>query len=385
MTTTPEVRVRFHDLREVHEADGLRAEIDAALLRVSAGGRYLLGEELAAFEEEFARYSGGTHCVGVGNGLDALRLALLALGVGPGDEVIVPSHTFIATWFAVSATGAVPVPVEPGDTGPGEYLLDPALLEAALTPRTRAVVPVHLYGHPVDLDAVEAFALRHGLAVVEDAAQAHGARHRGARIGSGRAAAFSFYPGKNLGALGDGGAVVTSDAALADRLRLLRNYGSREKYRHEIHGVNSRLDELQAAVLSVKLARLDEWNGRRRRIADRYTRELVGLPGITVPSVASWAEPVWHQYVLRTPHRDGLRERLARAGVETLVHYPVAVHDSPAYADAEGTRPGGLPRARRLAAEVLSLPIGPHMPDEDVETVIAAVRSAAPDLAGGTP
>lgn len=378
----PAVRVPFHDLRDVHAVTGVQSEIETALLRVAAGGRYLLGPELAAFERRFAEYCGNAHCVALGSGLDALRLVLRALGVGEGDEVIVPSHTFVATWLAVSATGATPVPVEPGDPGrpgPGAFLLDTDQLEAARTARTKAVMPVHLYGHPVDLDAVVAFAKRHGLFVVEDAAQAHGARYRGRRVGSGHAAAFSFYPGKNLGALGDGGAVVTSDAELADRLRLLRNYGSREKYRHEEQGANSRLDELQAAVLSVKLPYLDSWNTRRREIAARYSEALAGLPGVTVPEVAAWAEPVWHQYVLRSPHRDRLRQRLAEAGVETLVHYPVAVHESGAYAHT-GPRPaGGLPRAERLAGEVLSLPIGPHLSDGAVEVVIAAVQSAALD------
>ena len=240
-------------------------------------------------------------------------------------------------------------------------------------------MPVHLYGHPVDLDVVEAFAERHGLPVVEDAAQAHGARYRGRRMGSGYAAAFSFYPGKNLGALGDGGAVVTSDADLAGRLRQLRNYGSREKYQHVSRGVNSRLDELQAAALSVKLPHLDAWNARRREIADRYTRALAGVPGITVPATAEWAEPVWHQYVLRCPHRDRLRRGLSEAGVETLVHYPVAVHASGAYATEELGPADGLPFAEQLAAEVLSLPIGPHLTDEAVDEVIAAVHATAPD------
>nr|AAA21342.1 unknown [Streptomyces fradiae] len=376
----PAVRVPFHDLRDVHAATGVESEIGGALLRVAARGRYLLGAELAAFEERFAEYCGNAHCVAVGSGLDDARLALWALGVGEGDEVIVPSHTFIASWLAVSATGATPVPVEPGDPGepgPGAFLLDPDRLEAALTPRTRAVMPVHLYGHPVDLDPVGAFAEPHGLAVVEDAAQAT-ARYRGRRIGSGHRTAFSFYPGKNLGALGDGGAVVTSDPELADRLRLLRNYGAREKYRHEERGTNSRLDELQAAVLSVKLPYLDAWNTRRREIAARYGEALAGLPGVTVPE-GRVAEPVWHQYVLRSPYRDRLRRRLAEAGVETLVHYPVAVHASGAYAGAGPCPAGGLPRAERLAGEVLSLPIGPHLPDEAVEVVIAAVQSAALD------
>lgn len=380
----PSEGVPFYDLRQVHGAPGLQREIDAALLRVSASGRYLLGPELDAFEEHFARFCGAEHCVAVGSGLDALRLTLRALGVGPGDEVLVPSHTFVATWLAVSEVGAVPVPVEPGADGADTFLLDPVRLEEARTERTRAIVPVHLYGHPVDLDPVTGFARRHGLPVLEDAAQAHGARYRGARVGSGYAAAFSFYPGKNLGALGDGGAVTTSDPDLAERLRLLRNYGSRDRYRHEVPGVNSRLDELQAAVLSVKLGYLDAWNARRREIADRYTGALAGLPGVTTPSAALWAEPVWHQYVLRSTVRDRLRELLAGAGVGTQVHYPVAVHDSGVYGNLRG-RFGELSRARRLADEVLSLPIGPHLSNGEVDFVAAAVRSAVSEASEGVP
>ncbi|MFE7777916.1 DegT/DnrJ/EryC1/StrS family aminotransferase [Streptomyces sp. NPDC057445] len=365
-----EPRVPFHDLRELHALDGVQAEIDAAVLRVARSGRYLLGPELAAFEEEYARYCENEHCVGVGSGLDALELTLRALGAGPGDEVIVPGHTFIATWLAVSATGARPVPVEPEADSP---LIDPARIEAAITPRTRAIMPVHTYGHPVDLDAIDAVATPRGIPVVEDAAQAHGARYRGRRIGSRYAAAFSFYPGKNLGALGDGGAVVTADAALAERIRLLRNYGSRVKYRHDERGTNSRLDEMQAAALRVKLPYLDGWNARRNAIAARYAEGLAGLPGVAPPDVRPWAEHVWHQYVLRTPRREELRAALAAAGVETLVHYPVAVHHCGAYA---GEPYGPLPRSERLAAEVLSLPMGPQLTAHDAETVIAAVRDA---------
>ncbi|MEV2243843.1 DegT/DnrJ/EryC1/StrS family aminotransferase [Streptomyces sp. NPDC049970] len=371
-------KVPFYDLRELHAATGTQEEIDAAVLRVARSGVYLLGPELDFFEGAFAEYCENSHCVATGSGLAALELALTAMGVGPGDEVIVPAHTFVATWLAVSATGARPVPVEPGDDS---FLLDTDRLEAVLTPRTRAVVPVHLYGHPVDLDSVNRFAGRHGLAVVEDAAQAHGARYRGRRVGSAHAVAFSFYPGKNLGSLGDGGAVVTGDADLAERLRLLRNYGAREKYVHEVKGTNSRLDEMRAAVLAVKLPRLDGWNERRRAVAGRYTEAFAGLPGLRTPDVAPWAEHVWHQYVLRTPHRAAMRDRLAEAGVDTLLHYPVANHLTPAYA-GQGVEPdGGLPRTERLAGEVLSLPIGPHLPDESVELVVDAVRAAALDLA----
>ncbi|MGW9453649.1 DegT/DnrJ/EryC1/StrS family aminotransferase [Streptomyces sp. NPDC055632] len=363
-------RVAFHDLRDLHALDGVQAEIDAALLRVSRSGRYLLGPELEAFEEEYARYCENAHCVGVGSGLDALELTLRALGVGEGDEVVVPGHTYVATWLAVSATGARPVPVEPEA---GSYLIDPGRLAAAITPRTRAVMPVHTYGHPVDLDAVEAVTAPRGIPVVEDAAQAHGARYKGRRIGSRYAAAFSFYPGKNLGALGDGGAVVTSDPELAGRIRLLRNYGSRVKYEHEARGTNSRLDEVQAAALRAKLPYLDAWNARRDAVAARYAEGLSGLPGVAVPAVRSWAEPVWHQYVLRTAHREELRRSLAEAGVESLVHYPIAVHRSGAYADAAYPP---LPRSERLAAEVLSLPMGPQLTARDAETVVEAVRHA---------
>ncbi|MFC7986286.1 DegT/DnrJ/EryC1/StrS family aminotransferase [Streptomyces sp. NPDC057336] len=363
-------RVAFHDLRDLHALDGVQERLDAAVLRVARSGRYLLGPELAAFEEEFADYCGNDHCVGVGSGLDALELTLRALGVGPGDEVIVPGHTYIATWLAVSAVGARPVPVEPESDS---YLMDPRRLADAITPRTRAVMPVHTYGHPADLDAIDAVAAARGIPVVEDAAQAHGARYRGRRTGSRYAAAFSFYPGKNLGALGDAGAVVTSDARLAERVRLLRNYGSRVKYRHEVPGTNSRLDEVQAAALRVKLPFLDRWNARRAEVAARYTEGLAGLPGLEVPAVRPWAGPVWHQYVVRAARRDALVSALAAAGVETLVHYPVAVHRSEAYA---GGAFGPLPRCERLADEVLSLPMGPQLTAQDVTAVIAAVREA---------
>lgn len=365
------MRVPFLDLRAVH--DELGAELDAAVHRVVSSGWYLLGEELAAFEAEFAAYCGAAHCVSVGSGIDAITLALRAHGVGPGDEVIVPSNTFIATLLAVTAAGARPVPVEPDER---TCNLDPARIEAAVTRRTRAVLPVHLYGQPADMRAIAEVADRHGLLVVEDAAQAHGARHRGEPVGSGPyAAAFSFYPGKNLGALGDGGAVVTSDAALADRIRLLRNYGSAVKYHHEIKGTNSRLDEIQAAVLRVKLARLDEWNARRAEVARRYLAGLAGVPGLALPVVEPWAGTSWHLFVVRTERRDALRERLAAAGVETIIHYPVPAHLSPAYADL-GHGAGSFPTAERLAEQVLSLPMGPHLPDEAVDTVIAAVREA---------
>ncbi|MFF8035925.1 MULTISPECIES: DegT/DnrJ/EryC1/StrS family aminotransferase [unclassified Streptomyces] len=376
--TAPAPAVPFVDLKAAYQE--VRAGIDAALARVAASGRYLLGAELAAFEAEYAAACGNEHCAGVGSGTDALELALRALGIGPGDEVIVPAHTFIGSWLAVSAAGARPVPVDPDPDG---LSMDPARVEAAVTPRTAAVMPVHLYGHPTDLDPLLALAERHGLAVVEDAAQAHGARYRGRRIGSGHVAAFSFYPAKNLGAMGDGGAVVTGDAALAERIRMLRNNGCREQYLHEVRSPHSRLDEFQAAVLRAKLPHLGAWNAHRVRVADRYTRALAAVPGVTVPPRAPWADPVWHLYVIRSPERDALRRGLHSAGVETHIHYPVPPHRSPAYADDPAGGPAGThPNSERLAAEALSLPMGPHLDEDAVSAVVDAVRAAA-EAAGG--
>lgn len=367
--TAPAPSVPFLDLAAAHEE--IRAELDAAWRRVAASGRYVLGPELEAFEGEFAAYCGARYGVGVGNGLEALHLILRAMGIGTGDEVIVPAMTFIATWLAVSYAGASPVPV---DVDPATANLDPARLAAAVTPRTRAVIAVHLYGLPADMDAVAAVARRHGLAVIEDAAQAHGARYKGRRVGGlGDAAGFSFYPAKNLGALGDGGAVVTDDAALAERVRRLRNYGARAKYDHEVRGFNSRLDELQAAFLRVKLARLGEWNARRRRVADRYLEGWRGLDGLVLPAVPAWAEPVWHLFTVRHPRRDALGEHLARRGIETLVHYPTPPHLAGAYAGGPW-RAGDFPAAEGWARQVLSLPMGPHLSDEAVRQVIGAVR-----------
>lgn len=368
--------VAFLDLGAAHNE--LRADLDAAYARVMESGRFLLGPELAAFEEEFAAYCSARHCVGVGSGLDALVLSLRALGIGPGDEVIVPAHTFIATWLAVSATGARPVPTEPDEH---TYGIHPDLLEAAFTPRTKAVLVVHLYGHPVDLDPIRAIADRHGVPVVEDAAQATGARYQGQRIGSGHIAAFSFYPSKNLGALSDGGAVVTDNADLARHIRLLRNYGSQEKYDHQIQGSNSRLDEFQAAVLRAKLPRLDDWNTRRAHIAQHYTQALADLPGLTLPTEAPWATSAWHVYVVRTKHRTTLQEKLTTAGIETLVHYPTPVHQSGAYANTEEVHhTGPLPLTEQLAKEVLSLPIGPHLPNKHIKTITTTIRDITKQL-----
>lgn len=350
----------------------LRSDIDAAIARVLSSGRYIGGEEVAAFEREFAAYVSAHHAVGVGNGLDALHLALRAVGVGPGDEVIVASNTFIATWLGVTMAGATPVPVEPD---PRTHNLDPARIEAAITPRTRAILPTHLYGQPADLAAILQIAKRHGLKVVEDAAQAHGARYRGARIGAhGHAVCWSFYPGKNLGAVGDAGAVTTDDPDIAERVRLLGNYGSSAKYVNDVAGVNSRLDPLQAAVLRVKLSHLNAWNARRAAVADFYLHQFADLP-LTLPFTPDWADPAWHLFVVRSDRRDLLQSALKADGVETLIHYPIPPHRQGAYA-AMGLPPGSLPIAERLAASVLSLPFGPHLSQDQADQVVAALRRA---------
>jgi dTDP-4-amino-4,6-dideoxygalactose transaminase len=353
----------------------LAAEQTVAIERVVRSGWYVLGPEVEAFERAFADHAGAAHAIGVGNGLDALRLTLEALGVGPGDEVIVPSHTFVATWLAVSATGATPVPVEPVG---GRYVLDAAPVAAAITARTAAIVPVHLYGEPADLVALQALAARHGLALVADAAQAHGARCDGRPVGAyGTAATWSFYPAKNLGALGDGGAVTTDDADLAARLRRLRNYGSERKYVHAERGVNSRLDDLQAAVLRVRLGHLDAWNARRATIAGRYDALLSRARLVLPPPRRPGDVHAWHLYVVRTPDRDGLAAALQAQGVGTLVHYPIACHRQGAYRDSS-LQSLVLPVADCYADEVLSLPIGPHLTDAQVATVVRAVSTSLP-------
>jgi dTDP-4-amino-4,6-dideoxygalactose transaminase len=335
-------------------------------------GWYIGGQDVEAFEQEFAAFTETQHCVGTGNGLDALRLSLIAMGIGNGDEVIVPSNTYIATWLAVSQSGATPVPVEPVES---TYNLDPTRIEAAITVRTKAILPVHLYGQPADLDPILTLAQKHGLRVLEDAAQAHGARYKGKRIGGhGDAVAWSFYPGKNLGALGDAGAMTTNDHELADRVRALRNYGSRSKYVNEVKGYNSRLDPVQAVVLRVKLRYLDEWNARRTAIAARYTAELVGT-GLVLPEVPEWTEPVWHLYVVQHADRNGLQEALQKAGTGTLIHYPIPPHLQKAYWDA-GYAVGRFPIAESMANRLLSLPIGPQLQLKDVEDVINGLHSA---------
>jgi dTDP-4-amino-4,6-dideoxygalactose transaminase len=345
-----------------------------------ASGQYILGPEVTAFEAEFASYCDVRHAVGVGSGLDALRLILLAYDVGPGDEVLVPSNTFIATWLAVSQCGATPVPVEPD---PDTHNVTAAGIEAALTPATKAIMPVHLYGQPAEMESIAALGRASGIPVIEDAAQAQGAHAYGRRTGGlADAAGFSFYPGKNLGGLGDAGAVTTNDDTLAERVRMLRNYGSRVKYHHDVAGLNSRLDSLQAAFLRVKLRHLDDWNERRRVLAQLYLSRLEDVDELVLPSVAAWADPVWHLFVVRHADRDALQARLAQAGVDTIIHYPIPPHLTGAYAAAFAGRQ--LPIAERLADEVLSLPIGPHLAADDAERVASAVRDAVRDLSATT-
>lgn len=362
------MEVPFLDLKAAYAE--LASELDEAVLRASRSGQYIGGHEVAAFEADFAAYTEAQHCVGVGNGLDALVLALRALDVGPGDEVLVPSHTFIATWLAVSAVGATPVPVEPLS---GSYNLDALSAEAHITSRTKVILPVHLYGIPADMDAICLLAKNHGLAVVEDAAQAHGAKVRGRRIGShGDVVAWSFYPGKNLGGFGDGGAVTTNNQNISDRIRQLGNYGSSVKYFNQELGINSRLDPIQAAMLAVKLRYLDEWNHRRQQIASEYSRFLLGLP-LILPQVPSWAEAVWHLYVVATPQRDLLQVNMTKAGVQTLIHYPVPPHLQAAYR-CLGIQLGALPIAERYANQVISLPMGPQLNVRDVKKVIKVLH-----------
>lgn len=350
----------------------LKQELDKAIARVVSSGWFIGGLEVEEFEADYATYCGAAHAVGVANGLDALHLALRAMDVGPGDEVIVPSNTYIATWLAVSQCGASPIAVEPDAR---TYNIDPARIEAAITPRTKVILPVHLYGQPADMDCILAIARKHGLKVLEDGAQAHGARYKGRRLGAhGDMVAWSFYPGKNLGAMGDGGAVTTNDPQLADRIRVLRNYGSRVKYVNEVKGYNSRLDPLQAAILRVKLAHLDEWNARRRAIAALYQNGLTRC-GLTLPFVPDWAEPAWHLYVVLNPQRDALQKTLADVGVGTLIHYPIPPHLQGAYADL-GLGKGAFPIAERIHDEVLSLPISPSMTMEQANQVVAACQEA---------
>lgn len=363
------VAIPFLDLNSPYLE--LKDELDAAYRRVMESGWYILGEEVAAFEAEFAAYCGATHCVGVGNGLDALHLILRAFGIGVGDEVIVPANTFVATWLAVTHAGATPVPVEPDER---TFNIDPARIEQAISPRTKAIIVVQLYGQTADMDSVNALARKYELKVIEDCAQAQGARYKGRRAGSlGDAAGFSFYPSKNLGALGDAGAITTNDSELADRIRVLGNYGSHIKYQHEVVGFNSRLDELQAAFLRVKLRHLDGWNERRRTAARTYLESLVSVPNLTLPFVPPWTEPVWYVFVVRHPFRDELQKAVAEAGIGTTIHYPTPPHLQPAYLQL-GHTTGDFPISEVIHDSVLSLPMGPHLSASEQERVIRTIQ-----------
>jgi dTDP-4-amino-4,6-dideoxygalactose transaminase len=363
-------RVPFLDLAAAYEE--LSGEFDAAYGGVMRSGRFLFGEQLESFQREFAAHCGAVHCAGVGSGFDALALGLRALGVRQGDEVLVPTNTTVITWLAVAAVGAVPIGVEPDER---THNIDPDRLDSARSARTRAVVPVHLYGRPADTSAILAWARRRRVRVLADAAQAHGARVAGEGIGAlGDAVAWSFYPSKNLAAFGDGGAVTSDDPDLIAQVCRLRNYGSASREEVVESGVNSRLDELQAAFLRVRLAHLEAWNERRRGNARRYLDALSGLP-LTLPPEDGELTSAWHQFVIRVPDRDRVRAALAEQGVETLVHYPVPPFAQPAFAGL-GIGPGTFPIAERLAAEVLSLPVGPHLSPDAARRVVEALRSA---------
>lgn len=362
------MNVPFLDLRSQYSH--LQADLDKAYHRVMESGWFIMGVEKLAFEREFADYCGVRHCVGVGNGLDALHLVLKGYGIGVGDEVIVPANTFIATWLAVSYSGAKPVPVEPDAKN---YNLDPECLESAVTNKTKAVIPVHLYGQPAEMDQIHSIAKKYDIKVIEDAAQAHGARYKERKAGQlGHAACFSFYPGKNLGAFGDAGAVVTDDDALAEKIRLLGNYGSAEKYYHEVKGYNSRLDEIQAAFLRVKIGRLEMWNKQRRQIASFYIERLADLGELSLPHVPAWVSPSWHIFSVHCKERDRLKEFLGKKGIETLKHYPQPPHLATAYKEL-GYSAGAFRITEALASSQLSLPIGPYMGLDQADYVVKSI------------
>ncbi|WP_299893233.1 DegT/DnrJ/EryC1/StrS aminotransferase family protein [uncultured Ruegeria sp.] len=360
--------VPFLNLNAAYEE--VSQQIESAALNALRSGCFIGGPEVGNFETLFAAYCQADHAVSVANGLEALEIALHAFDIGPGDEVIVPTNTFIATWFAVARRGATIVPVEPDAE---TYNITVEAVAESLTTKTRAVIPVHLYGQPADIDGLMALAEERNLIVIEDAAQCHGARCRGQRIGAtAHAATWSFYPSKNLGAFGDGGAITTNDTVAAERMRLLRNYGSNQKYVHDLAGTNSRLDPIQAAMLAVKLPLLDEWNMRRQKVADLY---LTGLSdtNLILPKVADWATPVWHLFVVRHPERENLMNALRDRGVDTLIHYPIPPHRQSAFAHL-GFERGRFPISEQLAQDVFSLPMGPHLHLEHVERVILAFK-----------
>ena len=364
------MKIPFNDLKAAYTE--IKEELDAAYRRVMASGYYILGPEVESFEAEFAAYCGVQYCIGVGNGLEAISLILKACEIGPGDSVIVPANTFIATWLPVTHAGAEPIPVEPDEAS---YNIDPQRVEESIKSNTRGIIAVHLYGQPADMDALAQIARKHNLLLVEDAAQAHGAKYKGRPAGSlGDAAAFSFYPTKNLGAIGDGGAVTTNDPVLADRVRVLRNYGSRKRYLNELPGFNSRLDEFQAALLRVKLSKLDQWNLRRAEIAQHYACKLASVPQVVLPQVALTSEPVWHLFVVRSRSRDALQRYLQNEGIDTLIHYPIPPHRSGAYANSAVSR-DSYPLTEMLSEEILSLPLWPQMSTESIEVACQMICS----------
>jgi dTDP-4-amino-4,6-dideoxygalactose transaminase len=362
-------QVPFVDLKA--QLAGIRPELDAAIATVLDAGQFVLGEEVAQLEQEFASYVGADHAVAVNSGTSALHVALLALGVGPGDEVITVPHTFVATVAAILYTGARAVLV---DIDPRSFNMDPARLERAITPRTKAILPVHLYGQPADMDAILAIARQRGVAVLEDACQAHGSEYRNRRVGAlGAIGAFSFYPGKNLGAYGEGGIAVTNDAALARTMRMLRDFGQETKYHHVLMGFNYRMESFQGAILRVKLRHLEAWTEARRSHARRYDALLAGCPVVHTPEEMDWARHVYHLYAVRSASRDQLRAKLEADGVQTGIHYPVPVHLQPAYASL-GYGPGDFPHAETAAREVLSLPMFPELTEEQIDTVAAVLK-----------
>jgi dTDP-4-amino-4,6-dideoxygalactose transaminase len=349
----------------------LKPDLDSAYQRVMDSGRYILGDEVQAFEQEFAEFVGVKHCVGVGNGLEALELILTAAGIEEGDEVIVPANTYIASWLAVSNVGAIPVPVEPD---PHTSNIDPGRIRDAVSKRTKAILAVHLYGQTVEMEEIWDVAEQFDLSIIEDSAQTHGAVYKDRMAGNlGLAAGFSFYPTKNLGAFGDAGAITTNNDDLADKVRVLRNYGSRQKYFNETRGHNSRLDPLQAAFLQVKLKYIENWNARRKRIAEYYSANLNNVSELQLPRTAQHADHVWHLYVVRCRERDGLQAHLRECGIDTMIHYPVPPHLSQAYADLNYVA-GAFPITEELSRSILSIPIGPHLSIDDAEFVVEKIK-----------
>jgi dTDP-4-amino-4,6-dideoxygalactose transaminase len=361
-------KIKFLDLAAAYSE--LKADLDATIINVAQSGSYLLGNRLSEFEREFADYVEAKHCIGVSNGLDALRLALLSVGIRPGDEVIVPAHTFIATWLAVSQVGAIPVPVEP------EWLtmnIDPLLIERSITNKTKAILVTHLYGLPADLDLIASIAKKYNICLIEDAAQAQGAEYKGTKIGAhSDIVCWSFYPGKNLGALGDAGGVTTNSKEYEEKIRILRNYGSLKKYEHINIGLNCRLDEIQAAILSIKLSKLDEWNLRRKKLATIYMNKLADLP-LVLPCEPQDRVSAWHLFVIRTPLRNKLYQYLLESGCDVIIHYPKPPHDQECYRNLEIKN--NLIITERLSREVLSLPISPHHSEEEIHNVCDLIQN----------